>query len=242
MSKVKLSLIIPAYNEEDLIVGTLDKVTSFLKKKKYSWEVIVVDDGSKDKTSKLVRNYTDKKVRLIILRRNCGKGAALKKGFLSAKGEHQIFTDADLSVEIENIDKLSKHLESGYDVAVASRRAKGAIIKVHQPLHREKMGQVYTALTSYVLGMDLGDYTCGMKGFTKKAAKNIFSLSTIDRWAYDSEVLYLAKINGYKIKQVPIVWKNRGDTRVKLKNVILESLRDLLKIRVNDLQGKYNIN
>ncbi|MBN1168616.1 glycosyltransferase family 2 protein [Candidatus Woesebacteria bacterium] len=241
MKRIKLSLIIPAYNEEKLIVKTLNRVVGYLKKKKYSWEIIVVDDGSKDKTSKLVKSYNSKKVRLITLKENSGKGAALKEGFLAATGQYHIFTDADLSVEIENIDKLMSYLEGDFDVAIASRRIEGAKIKVHQPWHREKMGQVYTALTSFIMGMDLKDYTCGMKGFTKKASKEIFKRSKIKRWAYDSEILFLAKELGFKIKQAPIVWKNRGDTRVRLKSVIFESFGDLLKVRVNHILGKYNI-
>ena len=240
MKRIKLSVIIPAYNEEELIIGTLDEVTNFLKKKKYSWEIVVVDDGSKDKTSKLVKGYKGKRVRLVRLSKNSGKGAALKKGFLEAKGDYQIFTDADLSVDIKNIDKLLESLQFDYDVAIASRRVPGAKIKVHQPWYRESMGRAYTLLTSLITGMTLKDYTCGMKGFTQEASREVFSRSKIDRWAYDSEILFLAKALGYKIKQVPIVWKNRGDTRVKLKNVIFESFSDLLKIRVNHLQGKYN--
>lgn len=241
--KTKLSLIIPAYNEEKLIVGTLDEIARFLDKKKYSWEVVVVDDGSKDDTQKLVSSYKNKRIKLVKLKKNSGKGAALRKGFLKADGEYRIFTDADLSVDIKYIDSLLGELEEGkIDVAIASRRVKGAKIKKHQPWHRENMGRVYTFLTSLIIGMDLKDYTCGMKGFTVEAANKVFSKALIDRWAYDSEILYLAKKYGYKIKQVPIIWENREDTRVKLKKVILESFIDLLKVRVNDLLGKYNIN
>lgn len=240
MNKILLSLIIPAYNEENLIVDTLNKITGFLKNKRYSWEIVVVDDGSFDNTSKLVKKYKNNRVRLLKLTKNEGKGAALREGFLHSIGKYRIFTDADLSVEIKYLDKMLLELKNNFDVAIASRRVPGSKIEIHQPFHREKMGQGYTLLTSLVLGMKLKDYTCGMKGFSGKAAEKIFSVSTIDRWAYDSEILYLAKINGFKISQVPIVWKNRGDTRVHLKNVIFESFIDLLSIRVNDLLGKYN--
>lgn len=243
MKNIKLSVIIPAYNEEQLIEKTLGIVLRFLKKKKYDWEVIVVDDGSTDNTSDLVNKLAKKenRLRLIKLSTNKGKGAALREGFLSAKGKYQIFTDADLSVGIDNVDRFLEGFKKRSDVVIASRRVSGATIEVHQPWHREKMGQVYTLLTSTVMGMNLKDYTCGMKGFSKSASNKVFSKAVVDRWAYDSEILYLAKKYGYEIKQVPIKWENRGETRVQLKNVIFESFRDLLSIRVNDILGKYNI-
>jgi len=237
---ITLSLIIPAYNEEKIIRNTLQKVTSYLKDKKHSWEVIVVDDGSKDKTSKIVSSVKNKSIRLVRLPKNKGKGAALKAGVNAAKGEFIIYSDADLSVPITNIEKFLNLLKKENDVVIGSRRIKDAEIAVHQPWVRETMGRVFTLLTKLVLLMDISDFTCGFKGFKKIAAKEIFSKSEIDRWAYDSEILFLAKIKGYKIEQAPIVWENREDTRVVLKNVVFETLKDLFKIRVNHFSGRYN--
>ena len=124
-------------------------------------------------------------------------------------------------------------------MAIASRRVKGAKILIHQPWYRETMGRVFTLLTQLVTGTDVADFTCGFKGFKKESAKKIFRASLIDRWAYDAEIIFLAKKFGLKIREIPIVWKNREDTRVRLKSVVLETFRDLLKIRWNDLSGKY---
>lgn len=234
-----LSIVIPAYNEEKIIENTLNEVISYLKQRKYSWEIVVADDGSRDKTSSVVKRLSRKSVRLVRLKKNRGKGGALKKGILVSRGKLVIFMDADLSVPLINIDKFLQELKK-VDVVIASRRVKGAKIVLHQPWHRETMGRVFTFITRVLMGVNLADFTCGFKGFTKKAAKKIFENSLIDRWAYDAEIMFLAKKYGYKIKQYPVEWTNRGDTRVRLKKVVLETVRDLVRIRSNDLLGKYD--
>jgi dolichyl-phosphate beta-glucosyltransferase len=237
---VYLSIIIPAYNEEKIIEKTLKKVLAFLSNKNYKWEVVVVDDGSIDATSKIVHKYKEKKVSVYQLRRNQGKGAALREGVKKAKGEYVVYSDADLSVSIENVDKFIEILKKGNDVVIASRRIRGSEIKVHQPFIRETMGRVFTLITRVILALNITDFTCGFKGFRKKAAKEVFLKGVINRWAYDSEVLYLAKKFGYKIVQVPISWENREDTKVDLAFVVFESLKDLISIRLNDIFGVYD--
>jgi len=238
MTKPDLSLIFPAYNEEELIQDTLDKAVNYLKKLKISWEIIVVDDGSKDKTAATVRKYGNKNVRLIKLSHNLGKGAALRCGMLEAKGEYLIFSDADLSVDIKRTKDFFYALKST-DVAIASRRTKGSDIVVHQPLARESMGKVFTALTRFLMGVNLSDFTCGFKGFRKKAAQDVFSHAKIDRWAYDAEILFLSHKYGYEIKEIPVAWKNREDTKVKLFDAVVTSFRDLVRIRWWNIWGKY---
>src|SRR3989304_10216197 len=231
---MQLSLIIPAYNEEKLIRGSLSEFVSYLNKKDYSWEIIVADDGSSDNTSKIVKSFNNPKIKLVALAKNQGKGAALKAGFLKAEGEYQIFSDADLSVPIPTIEPFMQKLKD-YDVVIASRRVRGAEIKVHQPWLRENMGRVFTALTQILTGSSVVDFTCGFKGFRKNAAKQIFGKSLISRWAYDAEIVFLAEKKGLKILQHPVSWINRKDTRVRLNRVVLESLRDLTRIRVFDM-------
>lgn len=236
--KVKLSLLIPSFNEEKIIEKTLGLVLKFLSKKKFNWEVIVVDDGSSDDTSMIVKKFTKAGVKLVRYAKNLGKGGALKEGVKHASGNYIIFSDADLSVKIETIDVVLEMLKRA-DVVIASRRIKGSKILVHQPILREAMGRVYTFLTRVVTGVNLSDFTCGFKGFRRVSAKKIFSKTLINRWAYDSEILFLAKKFNYKLKQTPVIWRNREDTRVVLKNVIIQSFKDLISIRINDFLGKY---
>lgn len=233
-----LSLVIPAYNEEEIIEDNLNIIIGFLNKKKYSWEILVSDDGSHDKTSEIARSFAKKNVRLVSLLQNEGKGAALKAGVLAAKGEYVAFTDADLSVSIEYLDDIASALQKT-DVAIASRRSKGAVIKRHQPLLREIMGRVFTLMTQVVVGSKIPDFTCGFKGFRREAALRVFSNSRVKRWSYDAEIIFLAKKYGYTISQVPIVWENREDTRVRLGSAVITSFLDLLKIRAYDLFGYY---
>lgn len=237
---MKLSLLVPVYNEEKIIKDTLDKILKFFKTKKYTWEVILIDDGSSDATVKIANQVckSEKKLRLIKLSKNLGKGGALREGFNSAKGEVAIYSDADLSVDLNYIDKFLEQLEK-YDVVIGSRRVKGAKIEVHQDGLRESLGRVFTFLTKTYLMLNIADFTCGFKGFTKKAYSKIFSKSIVNRWAYDSEILFLAKKYNLSIYQYPVVWRNRFDSRVRLSGVILESFVDLVKIRLYDLLGKY---
>lgn len=235
-----LSVVIPAYNEEKIIETSLKKIVKYLKDKDYTWEIIVSDDGSKDNTAKIVKDFKRQGVRLVRAEENQGKGAALRRGILDSYGVVIIFMDADLSVPISNIDKFLGEFDKGFDVIIASRRTHGSEIKVHQPWLRENMGRVFTFLTNVITQANVSDFTCGFKGFTKAAAKKIFRVSKINRWAYDAEIIFLARKFGYKIKEVPIVWENRSDTRVRLKSVVLETFRDLLKIRMYDNSGKYD--
>jgi dolichyl-phosphate beta-glucosyltransferase len=233
-----LSVVIPAYNEEDIIEKNLKKIIRFLSKKKYSWEIVVVDDGSHDNTTKIIKKMKNKKIRIARLSKNVGKGGALKKGVLSAKGKYIVFTDADLSVPISYLDKLLPALKK-HEVVIASRRIEGARLAKRQPFVRELMGKGFTKITQIVIGSGIADFTCGFKGFQNKAAKKIFKKSNITRWAYDAEIIFLATIYSYSIHETPIVWENREESRVKMGEAALESLRDLCKIRYYHLTGRY---
>lgn len=236
----KFTLLIPAYNEEEIIGDTLTESIAYLKKQKYLWEILVVDDGSKDKTAKIVKKFSVRGVRLIKLTKNTGKGGALKEGVLNSRGDFIIFMDADLSVPIENIAKFLKKLNENRGVVIGSRRVIGSSIKVHQPLIRESMGRVYTFLTRLVTGVNLADFTCGFKGFEGKAGKEIFKRSVINRWSYDAEIMFLAHKLHIKIEEIPVEWINRVDSRVRLGSDVFTSFRDLLMIRLNNLQGVYD--
>lgn len=239
-NKIDLSLIIPAYNEEKIIKFTLKKTLNYFRDKKYTWEIIVVDDGSKDSTSLIARKLLTKNVALLKIDKNKGKGRALHKGVLRANGKYILYMDSDLSVPLKNIDFFYKKLKKVGGVVIASRRLKESKIEVHQPRLRENMGRVFTFITRAAMGVKVSDFTCGFKGFERKAAKLIFSKSKINRWAYDAEIIFLAKKLGFRITELPVHWSNRKDTKVKLKHVVFETLRDLLKIRIYNLLGKYD--
>lgn len=235
-----LSLIVPAYNEEKIIKENLKKIVNYLSGQEYNWEIIVVDDGSKDKTSKIVEGLINPRIRLIKLIKNSGKGAALREGMVDAIGDYVVFSDADLSVPIDSLSLFIEKLKEGSDVVIGSRRTKGSKIIKHQPFLRETMGRFYTLLSKMVTRAKISDFTCGFKGFSAKAAHKIFSKSLIDRWSYDVEILYLAKKFGFRISEIPVSWINREETRVSLGSAITTSFTDLIGIRFNDILGKYD--
>lgn len=235
-NKVHLSLVIPAYNEEEIIGRNLETVINYLKKKKYSWEIVLVSDGSTDKTVEIARKF--KGVNVYSLPQNMGKGAALRKGVLSSNGEYVVFTDADLSVPIEYLDDILESLKN-YDLAIASRRTKGARIVKHQPFIRENLGKMFTKMTQILLQSNVKDFTCGFKGFRSEAGKKVFAKGVLNRWAYDAEIIFLAQKYKYSVKEVPIIWENRVETRVRVGNAIIESFFDLFRIKINNIRGVY---
>lgn len=240
MKKPYVSVIVPAYNEEEIIKKTLQTITKFLKTKNYKWEIVLVDDGSQDNTVKIVKKLKTSNLRLYVHKKNKGKGGALRTGFKHANGKYILFTDVDQSVHIRYLDDLLKELESGADVVICSRRVEGAKIVVHQPLARELMGRGYVLFARMVLLSPITDFTCGFKAFESKAGKRLFNKGVLDRWVYDSEILFLASKFGYSVKQVPVEWRNRLDSRVQVGSAVYTSFIDLLKIRVNDFLKKYD--
>lgn len=235
---LKLSIVIPVFNEEQLIKQTLNKLDEYLKSMQISYEIVVVDDGSSDKTVYIVKNINNKKIKFVKIKANKGKGAALKAGILESSGELIIFMDADLSVPLEYLEPLIVNLKK-YDVVIGTRRTKKSKIVVHQPVIRETLGRVFTKLTQLLTNTKLSDYTCGFKGFKKEVAHKVFKNSLIERWAYDAEIMFLANKYNYSISEIPVEWYNRAETKVKLGSAILTSFKDLIKVRINDFLGKY---
>ena len=237
-----LSLIIPAFNEEARIGKSLDRILSFLQRQSYSSEVIIVDDGSQDRTSELVRESLgkDSRIRIYQQSQNLGKGEAVKKGMLLGKGEYLFFSDADLSVPIETLPDFLTHLENQFDVAIGTRQIAGAAIEVHQPFYREFLGKMYTRLTNWILGLQrVSDFTCGFKGFRRQAAQYLFSRQRLMSWGFDAEIIYLAQLKGYRVREVPVTWRDDRATKVRLCRDSFRSFIELLQIRIYDAQGKY---
>ncbi len=233
-----LSIIIPIFNEEKRL-KKLYEIVTFLKKQKYSWELIIVDDGSTDRTYKILKPIKDKlRSKLISYNPNVGKGSAIRTGMLTAKGEYRLFLDIDLSTPIEELEKFLPFLKE-YDIVIGSRKMKLSNVIIRQPFIREMLGKMFTQLSQRILQMQVSDFTCGFKCFSKKASDYIFSRQRIDRWGFDSEVLYIGKQGGFSIKEIPVSWKNDPRTKVKFPQDILNSLGELIKIRINSTTGMY---
>lgn len=245
MAKDSLSFVMPVYNEEEIIESTLLEVYKYFKTKNYKWEIIVVDDGSNDSTVKKFNAFkkskklSSAKLKLIKVSPNRGKGNAVKVGMLEARGDFIIFSDADLSTPLVTIPKMLAKYKKGYNVVIGSRRIKGATLTKRQPKTRELLGKGYTFMTQTVTGVAISDFTCGFKGFSKVAAQEVFKRSVVARWGYDAEIIFLAKKHGYEIVEVPVEWRDREASRVKLFSDLPKSLVDTLAIRWRDMRGMY---
>src|SRR3989344_6101483 len=233
MSKY-LSVIIPAYNEERRIKTTLEAVFNYLSRQSYNWEVVVVSDGSRDRTVEVVSEFISNKpeVSLIANTKNHGKGYVVRQGMFQTDGSYRIFIDADNSTSIEQIEKFWPYLtEEGYEIVIGSIEIPGAEIHEQAQWYRRILGKYSKYVIRIVAGLwSIHDTQRGFKCFTNKAAIDIFSKTKIDRFGFDIEVLALAKKMGYKIKEVPVVWDNPSGSKVNLKSYF-EVLKDLFKIR-----------
>jgi len=212
----EISIIIPAFNEAGRLPATLDRVQHFLETSRLSAEVIVVDDGSRDATAEVVRQRAAAwpQLQLVASARNAGKGAAVQLGMAQARGRYRIFSDADLSVPIDDLEKILRPLRSGAGVAIASRGLKDSQVELHQPWYRETMGKIFNRLVRvFVLG-GVHDTQCGFKGFTAEVADRVFPALQTRGFGFDVEVLYRTQRAGYQIVEVPTRWINSPQSRV----------------------------
>jgi dolichyl-phosphate beta-glucosyltransferase len=238
---IVISLIIPAYNEEQRIGKSLEQIFRFCNAQESPFEVIVVDDGSTDGTVPFVRERFGDRSQLRILQQpfRRGKGAAVQQGMLQARGDFVFFSDADLSVPIETLPALLVELQNSCDIAIGSRRAPGAKIEVHQPFFREAMARIFTLLSNFLLGAHYFDVTCGFKGFRREPAREIFTRQRLHGWSFDSEILFISSLKGYRVAEIPVNWRNDQGTKVRLWKDALASFLGLVKIRANYIAGKY---
>ena len=212
----EVSIVIPAFNEALRLPGTLDQVEKYLASARLTAEVIVVDDGSRDTTAEIVRARASgwPQLRLVAAERNEGKGAAVRLGMAAARGRYRVFSDADLSVPIDDMEKLLRPLRAGAGVAIASRGLKQSQVELHQPWYRETMGKVFNRLVRiFVLG-GVHDTQCGFKAFTAEVADRVFPPLQTRGFGFDVEVLYRANRAGYRIAEVPTRWINSPQSRV----------------------------
>jgi dolichyl-phosphate beta-glucosyltransferase len=250
MSQIYLSVIIPAYNEEKRLPKTLQSLDGYLRNQNYDYEILVVNDGSKDKTAEVAENLKLKirNLKLINNKINQGKGAVVKQGMLEAKGEYRLFADADNSTSIDQTEKMWPYFkktcpepaEGGYDVVIGSRDVKGAVLDPPQPwLRNVILGEGFKLFRKIVIGLwGIEDTQCGFKCFSKKAVEDIFPRCKINRFAFDPEILIIAKKLKYKIKEIPVYWRNDPESKVNSKSIFKMAL-DLVKIKYNLIIGKY---
>jgi dolichyl-phosphate beta-glucosyltransferase len=241
----KLSVVIPAYNEEKRIEKTLLDVDSYLEKQGYEYEILVVDNGSRDKTVQIVKGLettTVQNARILeqppIVPGN-NKGNAVKKGIMEAQGEFVVFMDADNATPIHEIEKFWPYLEQGIEVVIGSRYQDTSSVKIRQPLYKVILSRMSNILIQIVLIPHIKDTQCGFKAFRTHAAKEIFRHLTIFGWAFDMELLAIALKLSYRIKEVPVSWEEHGGSHVPLKAYI-QSLLSLFIIKWRALSGQYS--
>jgi glycosyltransferase involved in cell wall biosynthesis len=234
----KLSVVIPAYNEEQRIGKTLADVGQFLSRQNYPYEILVINDGSTDKTAEVVGLLEIKNLTLVDNKQNHGKGWVVGQGMMQANGDIRVFMDADNSTKIDEIAKFLPFFQRGFNVVVGSRRIKGANVPKDQGGFREFLGWAFRTVVHIIVPVGVTDTQCGFKAMTGEAAQKIFPRQTIFRWAFDVEILALARRSHLKIAEVPITWVNDDASHVKLAGMI-NMLWEVLQVRWNLLTNRY---
>lgn len=241
-----ISVIIPAYNEENRLSSTLDAVIRYFRQHPLwtSYEVLVVDDGSTDATSAVAEGYARETPEVRLLRNpgNRGKGYSVRHGMLEASGEWRLFSDADLSTPIEELESLySASQKNGCAIAIASRAIDRSLIEVRQSWFRELGGRGINLIMRMILGLRIQDTQCGFKLFRRDAAEAIFPLQTVERFGFDPELLFLGRKLGFGICEIPARWRHAEGTKVRLLQDSVRMILDFLAIRVRWIRGQYRI-
>ncbi len=248
MEKTYLSVVIPCFNEErNIRLGALEKVAHFLEKKNYIWEVLIVDDGSRDESKKLIKECLRENPRFLLIENNHqGKAATLISGMKQAHGDFILFTDLDQATPISEVDNLLPWMDKGYDIVIGSRNSK----RRGAPIFRLAMARGFMMLRNIILNLGIKDTQCGFKLFKRSIVKTIFGKlklyslpksvvgSTVTA-GFDVEILFIAKRMGFRIKEVPVEWHYQETRHVNFTKDSIEGLKDLITIRVNSLKGIY---
>lgn len=236
---VQLSVIIPAYNEEDRLPRTLERVLGYLEARALCFEVLAVDDGSTDRTADFVQRIAADNGRLRLLREpHRGKGAAVRAGALVAAGQQIVFCDADLSHPVEELTRLPALL-NGAQVIIGSREGVGSH-RVDEPGYRHLMGRAFNLIVRLLAVPGIQDTQCGLKCFSRQAARDLFSRQTVEGFGFDVELLFLARKLGYRVLEVPVTWRHVPASRVDPVRDTLRMLTDVALVRWNDLRGRYD--
>ena len=241
MPSPNYSIVIPAYNERDRILPTLESVLAYAGRQGWNAEVLVVDDGSRDETAEIVTQFAARHpmVRLVRNPGNRGKGHSVRNGMLRASGEILLFSDADLASPIEESEKLFAAIAAGADIAIGSRWIRSELQTQRQPLHRQLMGRLYNLLMRIVLGLNFKDTQCGFKAFKRSTAQRIFQFQKIERWGFDPELLYLARKFGLRVVEIPVAWAHQEGARIHPVRDGMRMFGELLTVRWNAIRGQY---
>ena len=240
MTPIFLSIVIPAHNEEKRLPRTLEQVFAFLEKQDFSAEVVVVENGSADRTFEIARSFAEKHPQMRVLQNNeRGKGLAVRRGMLEARGQYRFICDADLSMPIEEIVKFVPPALSGFDVAIGSREAPGAV-RYNEPAYRHWGGRGINLIIRLLILPGLQDTQCGFKCFSAEASQRLFKLQTLPGWSFDIELLYLARRAKMRIREIPIHWYFGEDSKVSAVKDALNMIRDIFRIHGNARRGLYD--
>lgn len=232
-----ISVVIPAYNEAERLGSTLERTVDYLSRRGLSYEVLVVDDGSRDRTIQVAEGFADRGVRVIRHEKNRGKGAAIKTGVLASLGADVLLSDADASTPIQELERLERKLPDA-PVVLGSRAVAGADIRQHQPFYREVMGKTFNLIIRLAGVHGVNDTQCGFKLLKGEVAREIGAKLTIDGFAYDVELVWLARRHGYRVVEVGVIWVDSPDSRVDPVRSSLGMLRDLVRMRIRHSGGR----
>jgi dolichyl-phosphate beta-glucosyltransferase len=237
-----ISVVIPAYNESARIGNALDEVLSCVHERNWRAEVLVVNDGSTDRTAAIVQEFAElhPEVRLLNNPGNRGKGFSVRQGVLHAVGDMVMFTDADLSAPMEEAEPLFEALRQGADIAIGSRWLERKRQTFKQPLYRQFFGRCFNAITRLVMGLPFADTQCGFKAFHRPVAQTIFQLQRIERWGFDPELLFIALKRGYTIREVPVTWGHDERSRLSYLKDGVKMLEEIAYIRWEAFAGAYD--
>lgn len=230
---VFLSIVMPVYNEEHCLAESIRRITTFMTLKDWTWELLIVGDGSKDRTDAIAQEAAarDRRVRVLVSEKNLGKGATVRRGALAARGERLLVTDADLAAPIKEVDKLLAAIDEGADMAIGSRALRKDGCDVQQSWRRALSGRLFNRIVRMLFLKGFKDTQCGFKGFKRQAAHAVFEAQKLDGFSFDVEILYLALKLGYNVKEVPVMWRAGEKSKVRVLRDSVRMVKELFLLR-----------